>query len=427
MVKRLTSQQAEGKRISFEKGETVHVGFDVHKKDYHATMWSERREAVVTQWVQPADPTAVIAALRPYKDRVTRIVYEAGPTGYGLARALRGAGFVADVIAPSRTPTASGQEAKSDRLDSRKLAMWSAKGLLQAVRVPTCEEEGDRQMFRIRDQIVAKRRRVKQQIKSFLLQHGIAQPEGLKNWSRKGVAALRALPLSAQLRFALDLLLDDLAHYDRQRDKADNAIAALARTTRHKRSADALRTVPGVGPVTAMAVRTELIAPERFGDGREVAAMAGLAPLVMRTGQTVRQGPLMKCGNARLRKALIEAAWRWVAQDPWARQRYHELSHNTGEKKKAIAAMARRLGIILWRISVTGEAYRPRPCPHPDRATPGETAQPRQPGLPSKNKPTDPNRTSADRPKAERRRRTNGAPCPYSHRGSRPAPRRECA
>ena len=78
--------------------------------------------------------------MAPYEKRVGRIVYEAGPTGYAQVRALRERGFEADVIAPSRTPKDTGQEAKSDRLDSRKLAMWSAKGLLRSVRVPT----GDR-------------------------------------------------------------------------------------------------------------------------------------------------------------------------------------------------------------------------------------------------------------------------------------------
>jgi transposase len=257
--------------------------------------------------------------------------------------------------------------------------------LLRPVAVPTLEEEGDRQVFRARDDAVAKRRRVKQQIKSFLLQHGIAEPEGLRSWARRGVRALRKLELSAQLRFALDLLLEDLDHSESQVRRASATLAALAQTPRHKESAEALRSVPGVGVVTAMAVRTELIAPERFSDGRQVAAMAGLAPLVTRTGETTRQGPLMKCGNARLRKILIEAAWRWAAKDAWAGETYGRLARNTGDKKKAIAALARRLGIVLWRISVTGEAYRPRPCEEPGSGSAKRKAKRRQPGLPDKN------------------------------------------
>ena len=86
----------------------------------------------------------------------------------------------------------------------------------------------------------------------------------------------------------------------------------------------------------------------------------------------------MKCGNARLRAMLIEAAWRWVAKDAWARERFGQLIHNTGEPKKAIAAMARRLIIILWRISVTGQVYRPRP----DQAAGRKKSQPALPDKP---------------------------------------------
>ena len=132
---------------------------------------------------------------------------------------------------------------------------------------------------------------------------------------------------------------------------------------------EALQTVQGVGPVTALAMRTELVAPQRFHQGREVSAMAGLAPLVTRTGSTVHEGRLMKCGNPRLRKVLIEAAWRWVAKDPWAGQRYAELVRNTGQRKKAVAAMARRLVILLWRISLTKQAYRPRALHEETRPT----------------------------------------------------------
>ena len=391
MKKTVAKSKCAGKPIGFLPSERVDVGVDVHKSSFSITMWSEARQGYVAHWTQPADSVALIGRLKPCNGHIRRVVYEAGPTGYGLARALRQADFDVQVIAPSRTPKSSGQEAKSDRLDSRRLAMWSAKGLLHPVRIPTEEEEADRQIFRLRHQIVAKRRRVKQQIKSFLLEHGLTQPEGLACWSRQAVVALQQLKLSPQLRLTLDMLLADLAHYEAQLKMASEALKTLASQRHHRRAASAMQTVPGVGPVTAMAVRTELIAPERFTNERQVAAMAGLAPMVSRTGKTVREGPLMKSGNARLRAMLIEAAWRWVANDAWARERFGQLVHNTGEPKKAIAAMARRLIIILWRISVTGQTYRPRPI--------GERkGKKSQPALPDKPKTKRAPSTSRQRP-----------------------------
>ncbi len=378
MATSIARQAGRDNEIVLMRGERIEVGVDVHKRSYSVTFWSERRQAVVSRWTQPADAAGLIGRLGRYEKQIGRVVYEAGPTGYTLARALREAGFRAEVVAPSRTPTSSGKEAKSDRLDSRKLAMWSAKGLLQPVRVPTLREEGDRQVFRMRSDLVAKRRRIKQQIKSFLLQHGIEEPEGLTYWANYGVQALRQMKLSAPLRLSLDLLLDDLAHYDGQIKKVEAALRKTARAIRHRASVQALRSVPSVGDVTSMAMRTELFAPERFSNGRQVTAMVGLAPFVSRTGETVREGSLMKCGNSRLRTILIEAAWRWRAQDPWAAQTYARLLGNTGQKKKAIVGLARRLLIILWRISVTGEPYRPPPV-EPPQAKKGKPHRLRQP------------------------------------------------
>jgi transposase len=298
--------------------------------------------------------------LAPYRDRIAHVVYEAGPTGYGLVRALRKAGLCADVIAPSKTPKESSQSSKCDRLDSRKLAMYAAKGLLHAIEVPSEQEEADRQVMRVREQLMRKRRRAMQQIRSFLLQHNIVLPPGPRAWSKAWVALVEQASLSAPLRFTLDCYLADYAHFQEQVARATKEIEALSQTDRHRAIVTAMRTTPGVGLLTAMTVRTELVRPERFDNSRQVTAMQGLAPLILSSGETRREGPLMRSGNRRLRTALIECAWRWVANDPAARRRYGQLMQNTANKKKAIAAMGRRLGIILWRISLTGEPYRPQ-------------------------------------------------------------------
>ena len=118
---------------------------------------------------------------------------EAGPTGFGLVRRLRGAGLKAEVIAPSKIPTMPGPEAKSDRLDCGKLAVFAQKGLLRPVRVPDEQEEADRQVMRLREQLARKLRVIQQQIKALLLQHGIAEPAGLTHWTAASVDALRQL------------------------------------------------------------------------------------------------------------------------------------------------------------------------------------------------------------------------------------------
>lgn len=104
------------------------------------------------------------------------MAYEAGPTGFGLARELSGHGFNNTVVAPSHIPTLPGKQPKTDGLDCRKLARMAAKGMLRGVYVPSEQQEDDRQVLRLREQFVPDLRRAKHLIKSFLLQHGIAEP-----------------------------------------------------------------------------------------------------------------------------------------------------------------------------------------------------------------------------------------------------------
>lgn len=343
-----------------QPGERAHVGLDVHKKSIHVAVWAGER--IAAHWVMPADYAQVAAKLAGWRAALVRIVYEAGPTGYGLARQLRAAGLAVEVIAPSKTPQPADRSAKSDRLDGFQLAEFSAKGLLRAVTIPSEQEEADRQVMRARDQAMGKLRRVKQQIKSFLLQHGIGEPKGLEHWSLAAVGQLRTVVLGEELRFCLDLLLAELDFQREQVRRINGRIEQLSVQVRHGAAVEVLSDHPAVGPITAMSFRAELHHAERFSSGQEVAQYVGLAPKVRQSGQTRRDGPISKTGRGYLRALLVQAAWRWVRTDERAQTVYQRLLHNTGVAQKAIVGLARRLAIVLWRMMTTGELYRRPPA-----------------------------------------------------------------
>src|SRR3954452_20542005 len=148
--------------LRLDQGETVHVGVDVHKATYHVAIYSGPR-GILTTWVQPARPELLLERLAPITGQGAGIVYEAGPTGFALARRLRAAGLPAQVIATSKVLAPVGQEAKCDRLDCRRLALLASKGLLHPVRIPTEQEEADRQVLRLCEQLVRKSRSIQQQ------------------------------------------------------------------------------------------------------------------------------------------------------------------------------------------------------------------------------------------------------------------------
>lgn len=355
MAKR-SSGSRRVKQIVLAPGAKVWVGLDVHKETVHMGVCVQGK--IIAVWVSPHKKEVVLATLERWRGRVGKVVYEAGPTGFGLARFLNQAGFATQVVAPGKIPQVANPGNKSDRLDCRKLAYYAYKGLLRPIAIPTEQQEADRQVIRLREQLTGKVRRVKQQIKSFLLQHGIAEPEGLTHWSARGVEALKALPVGPELALTLEVMVDELKHLEGLRRRVQGGIAGLSREDRYRDPEKRLRTHPGVGRLTAMEFLTEVYQPGRFGRTQEVTSYVGLAPRVRQSGQTRREGPLVKAGREKLRSLLVEGSWRWVRDDRGAGATFQRLVHNTGSKQKAIVAMARRMAVNLWCMLQRAETYR---------------------------------------------------------------------
>ena len=344
------------KPLAFKESDRVVVGLDVHKKTVYAAVRCNGQERAT--WVMPMCPETVVASLAPMKAALKKIVYEAGPTGYGLARALRKAGLPVEVVAPGKTPQPANRASKTDRLDCRMLAEYAEKGLLKAIAIPTELEEADRQVVRLRDQLVVKLRRAKQQIKSLLLQQGIAEPEGLAHWTSDGIEALKKARLSDQIRLALDVLVEDLEHLVALKRRVEAHLSGLMKQKRHREASRRLRSHPGVGPLTAGTFVTEVYQPKRFARPEELTSYVGLAPRVRQSGESRCEGPLVKAGRGALRALLIEASWQWVRRDRHAAAVYRRLVGNTGSAQKAIVAMARRMAVNLWCMLCRGENYR---------------------------------------------------------------------
>lgn len=355
MKTRLSKKQMFFNKINLTKDDEIYIGLDVHKRTYNLAIWLNDAQAI--DFVIPADNEKLLKLLDKIRIAIKRIVYEAGPTGYALARSLHKASLPVWVIAPSKTPRQSARDSKTDRLDCKTLAKYAAKGLLHPIAIPTRQQEADRQLVRTREQLVSKQTRVKLQIKSFLLQHGINQPPSLKSWSINAVKELEALKLPKQLRFCLDTLLQQLQFLQEQlKEIADQLQEAFAQE-RHAHKVKVLLTHPGIGPVIARQFTAEIFKPNRFRHKTELAKYVGLSPIIIQSGQSLRGGPVTKTGRAELRSNLIEAAWIWVRKDASAYKSFLRVLHNTGQKNKAITAIARRLAIHLWRMICENKPY----------------------------------------------------------------------
>jgi len=341
------------KVLDNENAKSFNIGIDVHKLSYHLAF--RRSDGKTHTFVSSADPLLVVRMIKNAKIEVVQIAYEAGPTGFGLARTLLLAGFHVIVVAPSKTPRPVSRDAKTDRLDCVKLAEFSAKGMLSGIAVPTETEEADRALVRRRHDVAEEIRRTKQRIKSYLLVTG---DKGLSSFGEQSLSAMERAPRQRSAQLVVQSLLRTLRFLAKEKKALEKEIALLMHDPAYETVSACLKSVPGVGEVTSATFCAEIFRPERFENAGQVASLLGLAPVVRQSGLKKPTGRLVPTGQKRLRALLLEAAWIWRAKDPCAREFYSKMVSKTGLPQKAIVAVARKLCVILWTLAVKKRPYR---------------------------------------------------------------------
>ncbi|RPJ31650.1 MAG: IS110 family transposase [Planctomycetaceae bacterium] len=283
--------------------------------------------------------------------------YEAGYTGFHLCRMLKATGVDCHVVAPSQVPKSpNSSQQKTDRRDALMLAQLYFHPPRTFVRVPTEQEEQDRQLLRTREQVVRDHTRTQNRIKALLAFH---HREALKPhpWTVAEKDALRKASLPAAVRAALDVHLDTLERLEIQLRGLNRQLVALSREDRFHDRCALLREIPGVGPLTAMAFLLEVFRPEDFPTAEALACHVGLTCCEWSSGRARHQGHITHWGSPILRRMLVEAAWSWVRKDEQAKARFAQISQNGKRKKTAIVGMARRLAIAFWAMTVKGEPF----------------------------------------------------------------------
>lgn len=331
-------------------GQAVYVGVDVHKRSYSVALFSAEDGQIET-YSCPACVEAFVNQLSDLGCPIAGVVYESGPTGFSLARALEARGFAVTVAAASRVPRGSAAQAKTDRLDASMLATYLARGLLKSIAIPTIEEEGYRSLVRRRRRLAELRGKIKQRIKGFLLSTGVEEPDCLKRWTKESVSELLELSLSEHHHQTLDSMVRELEFVIKEGEILRKQIAVATRKMHHDRY-KRLVSVAGVGEVAASTFLSEVFRPERFNRPEEVTSFLGLAPVTSRSGQGPARAKLRPVGQRRLRSTLVEAAWQWTWRDTQAKELFNRHLAKSGVGQKAICVVARHLAIKLWRLAV---------------------------------------------------------------------------
>lgn len=236
-----------------------------------------------------------------------RAAYEAGPTGYGLARALDAAGIGCLVAAPSRIPRASGERVKNDRRDAERLARLLRAGELVGVDVPGPSFEAARDLVRAREDARADLMRARHRLSKMLLRYGRVYDRGA--WTQAHDAWLRHQRLDEPASQAAFADYYDAALGARlRRDRLDAAIAELAQRPELAAVVGRLVCLRGVSVLTAVGLAAEIGDWHRLSGGT-IGAYLGLTPVEPQSGARHTRGPITKAGNGHARRLLVEAAW----------------------------------------------------------------------------------------------------------------------
>jgi transposase len=357
--------------------ERTSVGLDVHAR------------SVVAAAIDGVTGELVQARLTPSHEHVrswldglpgpVAVAYEAGPTGFGLARSLTAAGIRCEVVAPSKLQRPSGDRVKTDAKDALHLARLLRLDEFTAVSVPSVDQENARDLVRAREDARGDLMRARHRLSKFLLRQGIVYSDG-RAWTDAHEAWLRRQRFDApSLRSTFESDYDAVLTVRARRNRLDTAIAAMAADSEFTPLVRRLGCLRGVGDLTALALAVEIGDWHRF-TGNTIGSFVGLVPSEYSSGQSRVQGSITKTGNTHVRRLLVEAAWhhraryvvgktmreRWDLATPAARargdagnRRLHARWNTFRERRKrhvvANVAIARELAGWCWSLAVLEE------------------------------------------------------------------------
>jgi transposase len=351
------------------------VGLDVHAaKVIACVVDAESGEMTVHRL---GGETAAVVAFCAGLPGPTRAAYEAGPTGYGLARALQAAGIGCVVAAPGKIERPSQDRVKTDARDAERLVRLLMIGALHAVRVPTPEEEALRDLVRAREDLRGDLMRARHRLSKLLLRHDFRYEDTASRWGERHRAWLGKVDLGERgAQLTLSEYVGAIEALEIRRGTLETAIGELIGASPWAQDVARLKCLRGIDTLSAVGLAVEVGDFQRFEHPKLLMSYLGLVPSEHSTGETRRQGHITKSGSRHARRLLVEAAWHYrraprlgttlerrqdgqeqaVVAIAWkAQQRLHRtwrrLDEKRGKRRTVVAvAVARELAGFCWAI-----------------------------------------------------------------------------
>lgn len=354
---------------------TCLVGLDVHASQTTVAVLRPATGELSRARLRMA-PLEVLGFLQGLGGPV-RAVYEAGSSGFALARAGQAAGIDVRVVAPGLIPRAPGDRVKTDKRDAERLVRLLAAGELAFSYVPSEADEHFRDLVRGIEDNRGDLMRARHRLSKLLARRAIRYPGPGATWTQAYWAWLRSLrfqdacseAIFADYLAGIELLLS-------RRATLTATLEAQIPACSHARVIARLRCFRGIDTLSAAGVCADIGDFARFPKPKHVSGFLGIVPSEHTSDRKRRQGQITKAGPGHARRLLVEAAWhyrhrpaigvtlarRQAGQDPrviavaWrAQQRVHQRYHDLAARRKPSGvitiACARELAAFCWEAA----------------------------------------------------------------------------
>jgi len=334
----------------------LYIGIDVHKKSWSVNLRTDLFDHK-TFSMSPDSSGLVRYVNNHFEGYQVKCCYEACCCGYSAFRQLSEVGWEVMVVNPADVPIVNKQQQhKSDKVDCRHLCKQLQAGQLRGIYVPDEKQEQLRSLFRQRSNLTMALRTIKCHIKGELLYYSIEVPKEYdnNNWCKSFIAWIEKLEWKYETgKESLQSKLRQLHFSYYEWLGVSNTLRSYVRK-HYKKDYYLLRSVPGIGPLTAIGILAELGDIRRFRNLDRLASYVGLIPSVYSSGEVLQTKGLTPRSKRLLRSYLIEAAWTAVRRDMVLQEYYR--SHSGKPANKIIVKVARKLLSRIWHV-IKNEVY----------------------------------------------------------------------
>ncbi|MFC1724844.1 IS110 family transposase, partial [candidate division KSB1 bacterium] len=286
-----------------------------------------------------------------------KLIYEAGFSGFWLHDLLVSDGIECIVTPPHTVTVEKVSKVKTDKRDAMRLAQNLENGDYKSCYVPDKERREDRQINRTLTQIQKNIKREKNRIRGFLKFHGLEKGFPDRKWTNKDYLSMENLNLDNSLKVSLSSLLTMLMVFLDEEKKLKKELLELIKKERYNRSVELKMSCPGIGKLTAIRLTVEWGDMNRFRSGKAISSFTGLTSSEYSTGENTRKGSITSQGNGSVRGWIIQCSWASIKKDPALLTKFQNVYKNSGSRKKAIVAIARKLSVRIRAIELKDQLY----------------------------------------------------------------------